>query len=138
MGSSLATLAPSRRRSLTTSAANKDDDGVETAATPNVKRNLLIALFAAASLAAILWASNFSLVEVGACTIPSPVGPGTEEAAHPRSQAVEALAAADSEVLGPVAFVVVYAAATVLLFPASVLTLAAGALFGPLKVRIGC
>ena len=41
--------------------------------------------------------------------------------------------ASESGLLGPAAFIAIYAAATVLLFPASVLTLAAGALFGPLE-----
>ena len=49
-------------------------------------------------------------------------------------QALEGVVSAgDSGLLGPVAFIALYAAATVLLFPASVLTLAAGAMFGPVK-----
>ena len=42
-------------------------------------------------------------------------------------------AVSGSGVLGPIIFIVGYAAATVLLFPASILTLAAGVLFGPLQ-----
>ncbi len=41
--------------------------------------------------------------------------------------------AGDASVGGSLTFIAVYALATVLLFPASVLTLAAGALFGPIQ-----
>ena len=46
---------------------------------------------------------------------------------------MEGVVSGNSGLLGPVVFITVYAVATVLLFPASVLTLAAGALFGPLE-----
>ena len=46
---------------------------------------------------------------------------------------MEGIISGNSGLLGPVIFIAVYAVATVLLFPASVLTLAAGALFGPLE-----
>ncbi|KXZ42500.1 hypothetical protein GPECTOR_141g698 [Gonium pectorale] len=60
--------------------------------------------------------------------------PGAAEAEPSVSSLADAAVAAvtSSGWLGPAVFVVLYAAATVLLFPASVLTLAAGALFGPL------
>lgn len=41
--------------------------------------------------------------------------------------------ASSDQVVGPLVFITAYALATVLLFPASLLTLAAGALFGPIK-----
>ncbi|GLC41253.1 hypothetical protein PLESTB_001082200 [Pleodorina starrii] len=61
------------------------------------------------------------------------LAPGDAEAMSVSSLADAAVeAVASSGWLGPAVFVALYAAATVLLFPASVLTLAAGALFGPL------
>jgi uncharacterized membrane protein YdjX (TVP38/TMEM64 family) len=47
---------------------------------------------------------------------------------------IESVKEASSDaVVGPLVFITAYALATVLLFPASLLTLAAGALFGPLR-----
>ncbi|GIL68062.1 hypothetical protein Vafri_21378 [Volvox africanus] len=60
------------------------------------------------------------------------VAPGDAEAMSLSGLADAAVeAVASSGWLGPAVFVVLYVAATVLLLPASVLTLAAGALFGP-------
>ncbi|GIL81377.1 hypothetical protein Vretifemale_10366, partial [Volvox reticuliferus] len=61
------------------------------------------------------------------------IAPGDAEAMSLSGLADAAVeAVASSGWLGPAVFVALYVAATVLLFPASVLTLAAGALFGPL------
>lgn len=49
------------------------------------------------------------------------------------TQAFESVLAGDDSWIGQALFVAAYVAATVLLAPASILTLAAGALYGPLK-----
>ncbi|GFR44730.1 hypothetical protein Agub_g6056, partial [Astrephomene gubernaculifera] len=96
--------------------------------------------------AALALASNLlnaNLIASSSCTAALAVGspllllllvwPGSAEAMSLSGVADAAVGAvASSGWLGPLVFVLLYVAATVLLFPASVLTLAAGALFGPL------
>ncbi|GLI61029.1 hypothetical protein VaNZ11_003293, partial [Volvox africanus] len=70
---------------------------------------------------------------IAALTVGVLTAPGDAEAMSLSGLADAAVeAVASSGWLGPAVFVTLYVASTVLLFPASVLTLAAGALFGPL------